>query len=727
MRGAALALLRELLAERGPIKDTPKGFLACCPAHDDKSPSLNVDQGAKGALLSCRSANCSAESIAEALGIKEAQLFDEPQGERRREPRNKPKAREEKSLTGWATLDAARAWWASKRTAHNVSAFHYADAKGEPVFVVLRADPFSREDKKSFAQLVLEGGRWRMGAPEGERPLYLLREMLAADPVEPVLLVEGEKKAELLVSLGFVATTSAQGSKSPGATDWSSLRGRRVVAFADNDEPGRSYVEAARKLALDAGAAGFAVAQLDGLAESEDVMDWAERIDGDTARTQLAALVEAAVGTMVQREEEDAHGPAWRALSFDEMLEQPPVEWLVDSLLPRVGVALLASEPSAGKSFLALDVAMRIASDGSTFFGKPIRGHGAVAYVALEGAQGMAARTRAWNSAYRQERRKHPAHIIEWKGAAPLTEGQADFAEELRRYRRKSGSLALLVVDTLTLGLAGANENDSAEIGEALRFLASLCSELRCCILLLHHVRKDGKLGKPSRMTLADVRGSSALAGNADSVLGLERREGREERALLVLKQKDGEAGAPLWFRLISQPTGAVREDGTLETSCVVACAEPPADADNDEAREEEKEQRLDKKAERDAAWMEKNFEPFAKRLLVAVENEPGLPKSELRKSLGKNLQRVGSVIERMLAKGLLVSRRRGNAYGIFLPEAAEEARTSPDKSGQVQDTEPARKGPAEPPEEQGRTCPGLGGMGETHTHTHTAAAGGEA
>ena len=727
MKGAALALLRELLAARGPVKDTPRGFLACCPAHPDASPSLNVDQGEKGAVVQCRSGGCSTESIAEALGITRAQLFDEQKGERRREPRSKPKAREEKKLEGWATPAEARAWWASKRTAHNVSAFHYADAKGEPVFVVLRADPFSSEDKKSFAQLVLEGGRWKMGAPEGERPLYLLREMLAADPVEPVLLVEGEQKAELLVRLGFTATTSAQGSKSPRATDWSSLRGRRIVAFSDNDEAGRSYVEAARKLALAAGAAGFAVAQLDGLAEGEDVVDWAERIDGDTARTQLAALVEAAVETMEQREEEDAHGPEWRAFSFDEMLAQPPVEWLVDSLLPRVGVALLASEPGAGKSFLALDIAMRIASNGSTFFGKSIRGHGAVAYVALEGAQGMTARTRAWRASYWQEKIPHPVHVIEWKGAAPLTEGQADFGKELRRYKRKNGSLALLVVDTLTLGLAGANENDSGEVGEALRFLSSLCSELRCCVLLLHHVRKDGKLGRPSRMTLADVRGSSALAGNADSVLGLERREGREERALLVLKQKDGEAGAPLWFRLISQATGATREDGTPETSCVVACAEPPTDADNDEAREEEKEQRLDKKAGRDAAWMEKNFDTFAKRLLVAVESEPGLPKSELRKSLGKNLQRVGSVIERMLAKGLLVSRRRGNAYGIFLPETAEEARTSPDKSGQVHNEQPARTGPAEPPEEQGRTCPGLEGMGEKHTHTHTAAAGGEA
>jgi predicted transcriptional regulator len=713
VRGAALAMLRELFAARGPVKDTPKGFLACCPAHPDASPSLNVDQGEKGAVLQCRSGGCSTESIAEALGITRAQLFDEPQGERRREPRSKPKAREEKKLEGWATLDAARAWWASKRTAHNVSAFHYADAKGEPVFVVLRADPFSSEDKKSFAQLVLEGGRWKMGAPEGERPLYLLREMLAADPVEPVLLVEGEKKADLLVSLGFVATTSAQGSKSPGATDWSSLRGRRVVAFADNDEAGRSYVEAARKLALAAGAAGFAVANLDGLAESEDVVDWAERIDGDTARAQLAALVEAAVGTMEQREEEDAHGPEWRSLSFDELLAQPPVEWLVEGLLPRVGVALLASEPRAGKSFLALDVALHLACNGSTFFGKSLRGHGAVAYVALEGLGGMAARARAWRSCYSEEQLAHPLHLIRWNGAAPLTEGQDAFADELRRCKRKSSSLALVIVDTLTLGLA-ADENDSAEVGVALRFLAALADELRCCVLLLHHVRKDGKLGKPSRMTLADVRGSSALVGNVDCVLGLEHREGREERALLSLKMKDGEQGAPLWFRLVPQLTGLMREDGTPETSCVVESAEPPVEVEVD--REEEK-------AKRESARLDKRRQEVVESILGLVEKRPGLNRTALKQAAGVAAKLAHQVISELLAEGRLEERTaKGKGKGIHLPELPEELASVLERSGTFQNATQDRRNGLVP------FRSGLGVLGgERDANGENAAAGGGA
>lgn len=717
MRGAALALLRELLAARGPVKDSSKGFLACCPAHDDSSPSLNVDQGEKGALLQCRSGGCSTESIVEALGITRAQLFDEQKGERREEPRSKPKAREETSGRGFATPNAARDWWQGTRPKDSVSMFLYTHEDGSTAFVVLRADPPANEKpkrKKGFLQFLLEQGQWVSGTPAGKRPLYLLRELLAADPVEPVLLVEGEKKAELLMRLGFVATTSPMGAPNADKADWSALRERRVVAFADNDKAGRSYVEAARKLALAAGAAGFAVANLDGLAESEDVVDWAERRDEATARAQLTALVEAAVETMEQREEEDAHGPEWRSLSFDELLAQPPVEWLVEGLLPRVGVALLASEPRAGKSFLALDVALRIACNGSTFFGKALRGHGAVAYVALEGLGGVAARGRAWRSCYSQEQREHPFHLVRWDGAAPLTEGQDAFADELRRCKRKSSSLALIIVDTLTLGLAGANENDSAEVGDALRFLAALADELRCCVLLLHHVRKDGKLGKPSRMTLADVRGSSALVGNVDCVLGLEHREGREERALLALKVKDGEQGAPLWFRLVPQLTGLMREDGTPETSCVVESAEPPAEVEVD--REEEK-------AKRQSARLDKRRQEVAESIIGLVEKRPGLNRTALKQAAGVAAGLAQQVIAELLAEGRLEERTaKGKGKGIHLPELPEELASVLERSGTFQNATQNRgngNGPF-------RSV--LGGMGgERDAHGENAAAGGGA
>ena len=71
------------------------------------------------------------------------------------------------------------------------------------------------------------------------RPLYRLVELLASSG--RVYVVEGEKAADAVASLGLVATTSAGGAKAAAKTDWSPLAGRKVVILPDNDAPGEAY------------------------------------------------------------------------------------------------------------------------------------------------------------------------------------------------------------------------------------------------------------------------------------------------------------------------------------------------------------------------------------------------------------------------------------------------------------------------------------------------------
>ena len=53
-----------VVAELKDIRHTAKGVRARCPAHDDTTPSLDVDRGDDGrVLLTCRSAQCSPQSI----------------------------------------------------------------------------------------------------------------------------------------------------------------------------------------------------------------------------------------------------------------------------------------------------------------------------------------------------------------------------------------------------------------------------------------------------------------------------------------------------------------------------------------------------------------------------------------------------------------------------------------------------------------------------------------
>ena len=68
----------------------PNQWSACCPAHEDKGPSLSIRETAEGAVLLHCFAGCGVDEIAGALGIEMHELFparDAPEGAVARTPR----------------------------------------------------------------------------------------------------------------------------------------------------------------------------------------------------------------------------------------------------------------------------------------------------------------------------------------------------------------------------------------------------------------------------------------------------------------------------------------------------------------------------------------------------------------------------------------------------------------------------------------------------------------
>ena len=89
--------------------------------------------------------------------------------------------------------------------------------------------------------------------------MYRLPELLAS--VSIVWLVEGEKDADSLASLGLTATTAAMGAGNWRTEYAESLRGRHVIIIPDNDEPGHKHGKAVSK-ALDGIAASVIILEL---------------------------------------------------------------------------------------------------------------------------------------------------------------------------------------------------------------------------------------------------------------------------------------------------------------------------------------------------------------------------------------------------------------------------------------------------------------------------------
>jgi DNA primase len=78
------------------------------------------------------------------------------------------------------------------------------------------------------------------GRPEDS---YRLPELLAAPLTTPVYITEGEKDAESLAKIGFVATSASEGAGKwkPELNEY--FRDRRVVILPDADEPGRKHAQ----------------------------------------------------------------------------------------------------------------------------------------------------------------------------------------------------------------------------------------------------------------------------------------------------------------------------------------------------------------------------------------------------------------------------------------------------------------------------------------------------
>ena len=68
-------MIDNILQLLGKVKKSGKGYQACCPAHEDRGPSLSLREGDDGRVLLHCFAGCSAGAVMAAIGLTMADLF----------------------------------------------------------------------------------------------------------------------------------------------------------------------------------------------------------------------------------------------------------------------------------------------------------------------------------------------------------------------------------------------------------------------------------------------------------------------------------------------------------------------------------------------------------------------------------------------------------------------------------------------------------------------------
>ena len=268
-----------------------------------------------------------------------------------------------------------------------------------------------------------------------------------------------------------------------------------------------------------------------------------------------------AVASELHPETKPAH--VYRLRDVGELLDQAPPQWLVRDLLPERGLGIIYGAPTAGKSFIALDLAAAIAR-GVPWLDRDTK-QGTAVYVGLEGRQ--QSRLEAYLKHHRLTRADLRAlRIVEGQPLNLLdaTCGQAvALAQSIEA--QMPGPIRAVFIDTLSRAMPGGNENASETMTYAVSAAQAIANRLRCLVLLVHHSGKDSTMG---------ARGHSSLHGAADAEIEVLRpNPSGDARFLRAAKVKDGEDGARWEFALERVELPADSE-GKPRGSLVVASME---------------------------------------------------------------------------------------------------------------------------------------------------------
>lgn len=417
----------------------------------------------------------------------------------------------------------------------SVTTYGYLDAKGEPSYEVVRTDA-DGGGGKTFRPRRKVGGAWVANLDGVERVPYMLPALRrAAESGGAALVVEGEKCADRLAlelhGTHLVATTWHGGAGWRWPPDFAEhFRGLAAVyLLADNDQGGQAAMQRIGEQLAAVVSDVRIVDSLPGAPLKGDVYDYLE------SGNDIDSVLRVAEGGRPPKVDDSAAGRLRRAILTYDMLDSiPPPRWLVRDVVHASTLAAVIGKPEAGKSFIALDIALSVAT-GQDWHGRAVA-QGPVLYCVGEGLSGMRQRVKAWAKYHHYDTLPDTAWLPR---AVNLLDPHwsAGLVDVVREYRP-----ALIVIDTLARSMPGGAENSPEDMSRVIEACDAMRRASGATVALVHHV--DKAKGQP--------RGHSSLEGALDTAVKVESFGALVE--VTCLKQKDAAHFAKITLQL--RPVG---------------------------------------------------------------------------------------------------------------------------------------------------------------------------
>ena len=215
-------------------------------------------------------------------------------------------------------------------------------------------------------------------------------------------------------------------------------------------------------------------------------------------------------------ERRKAKTPRFKRINTNDLMakEFEPIRWIVPGYVPE-GFSVLAGRQKLGKTWLAIDIALAVASGGMSMGAIEVEA-GDVLYLDLENGERRV--QRRVDAIYPDARNRPDLSRLEWVTEAPaLDKGLIDALED---WRLSVANPRLVVIDVLQrikpVGSAARNSYENDYVAWAP--LQQWAMQNGIAVVGLHHTKKGG-----ADDPLEALSGSNGLSACADTTLVLDR------------------------------------------------------------------------------------------------------------------------------------------------------------------------------------------------------------
>lgn len=440
--------------------------------------------------------------------------------------------------------------------------------------------------------------------------------------------MEGEKDADLMKSLGFIATTNSGGAKHVAQRHADLFAGCKVIIHQDNDDSGRKRTAKLAPMLVAAGASVF-VCDLKphwpAMTEKQDIHDWLN--GGGGSEALLYGVLES-----LQPWKPAPYSSKFGAVDWgDQYQPGPRYEYLIKGIIPRGEPVLIHGETQSGKSFETMDMAMHVATPiklaNGDVIGKPFAGrrvkHGGVVYCAYEAGKGFRKRMNAYHKYHDLPLHGIPFTVLTRPHDLFSTEENVTVLcdEILALAARWDVPLEVIAIDTHNAATPGSSEIKSEDMSVIIKRYKMIMERTGASIWIVGHTNAEGK-----------HRGNAQLANGIETIITITREEdkggtayrdddGRVVRRATVMKQREGEDRFH-WDFVLRQVEIGRDEEGEPITSCV--SVEPNRAQQPDPKLKDG--QRARKKPEGGGFWLKTESQLALFQALIRALDEKALP-----------------------------------------------------------------------------------------------------